>query len=265
MAAAASSPLPSAGSAFVTGGTRGIGYAIAARLAGDGFAVTACGASAEGVAECDAAARAADLAISARQVDVCDSEALTDAIGQAAGESGLDLLVCCAGRPTIGNALELSLADWDRCLDLNLRACFVAAHAALPGMVAKGGGAIVFVSSIWAQTTGPERAAYVTAKTALTGLARSIAVDHAAQGVRANCVAPGYVDTDLLRRSLARNHDDVAEALEGIRRAHPLGRLVLPEEIAGAVAFLVGRDARSITGQTLVVDGGVSIRFALPG
>ena len=265
MAAPTSLPPPGGASAFVTGGTRGIGYAIAERLASDGFAVTACGTSAEGVAECEAASKAANVAITPRQVDVCDSEALTDAIGQSAGERGLDVLVCCAGRPTIGNALDLSPADWDRCLDLNLRACFVAAHAALPGMVAKRGGVIVFVSSIWAQTTGPERAAYVTAKTALTGLARSIAVDHAAQGIRANCVAPGYVDTNLLRRSLARNHAEVSEALDSIRRAHPLGRLVMPEEIAGAVSFLVGHDARSITGQTLVIDGGVSIRFALPG
>jgi NAD(P)-dependent dehydrogenase (short-subunit alcohol dehydrogenase family) len=131
-------------------------------------------------------------------------------------------------------------------------------------MTARRGGAIVFISSIWALTTGPERAAYVTAKTALTGLARSIAVDHAGQGVRANCVAPGYVDTDLLRQSLARQYDDVEKGLESIRRAHPLGRLVAPEDIAGAVAFLIGHDARSITGQTLVVDGGVSTRFALP-
>lgn len=265
MTIAASSTSSTRRSAFVTGGTRGIGFAIAKRLAGDGFAVTVCGASADGVDACRAAAKTASLAIVARQVDVCESEALADAIVLAAGENGLDVLVCCAGRPTIGNVLTLSLVDWDCCLDLNLRACFVAAKAALPGMVAKGGGAIVFVSSIWAQTTGPDRAAYVTAKTALTGLARSIAVDHAGEGVRANCVAPGYVDTALLRQSLARQHEDIEKGLDTIRRAHPLGRLVAPEDVAGAVAFLVGPDARSITGQTLVVDGGISVRFALPG
>lgn len=265
MVTASPSAPPVRRAAFVTGGTRGIGFAVARRLAGEGFAVTVCGATEEGVEACRAAAATAGLAITARQIDVCESDALAEAIGQAAADGGLEVLVCCAGRPTIGNAMSLSLADWDRCLDLNLRASFVAAKAALPAMVARGGGAIVFVASIWAQTTGPERAAYVTAKTALTGLARSIAVDHAAQGVRVNCVAPGYVDTDLLRQSLALHHADVAEALEAVRRAHPLGHLVAPEDIAGTVAFLVGPDARSITGQTLVVDGGISVRFALPG
>jgi len=249
--------------AFVTGGTRGIGLAIARRLAREGFSVTACGATDESVTACRAAV--GDLDVTPVRADVRDEVALRGAIERAGATEGLACLVCSAGQPVLGSALEISLDEWDRCLDVNLKGALIAVQAALPAMKARGEGVIVLVASIWAVTTGRERAAYVTAKTALTGLARSIAVDHAAGGVRANCVAPGYVDTALLRASLAREHDDVEAALERIRRAHPLGRLVTPEEVAGAVAFLASADARSITGQTLVVDGGASVRFALPG
>jgi 3-oxoacyl-[acyl-carrier protein] reductase len=106
--AAAPSSAPPPPSAFITGGTRGIGFAVARRLARDGFDVTVCGASADGVAECRAASKAEGLAITPRQVDVCQSDALSDAIREAAGTPGLDVLVCCAGRPTLGNALDLT-------------------------------------------------------------------------------------------------------------------------------------------------------------
>jgi NAD(P)-dependent dehydrogenase (short-subunit alcohol dehydrogenase family) len=251
-------------SAFVTGGTRGIGLAVTRRLARGGYRVTACGASADGVEACRAAARDGGLDITVVQIDVTDDDLLARGIAEAASrQGGLDVLVCCAGRPVLGDALTLSLADWDQCLDLNLRASFAAVKAALPHMVGRGG-AIVLVSSIWDRTATFDRTAYVTAKTALSGLARALAVDHAKSNIRVNCVAPGYVETDLLRKSLARVARDVDAELDRIRRAHPLGRLVSADDIANAVAFLSGEEARNITGQTLCVDGGVTVRLSLP-
>ena len=202
-----------------------------------------------------AAARA--LPITALQIDVRDADALAGGIAQAARETGrLDVLVSSAGRPILGNAHTLTLEDWDACLDVNLRAHFVAARAAIGRMRDFGGGAIVLISSIWSQLAFPDRTAYVTAKTAMSGLCRALAIDHAADGVRVNCVAPGFVNTDLLRGGFARRNLDVPTELARLAARHPLGRLVEPEDVARAVVFLAGREARNITGQTLVVDGG---------
>jgi 3-oxoacyl-[acyl-carrier protein] reductase len=254
-----------ASTAFVTGGTRGIGFEVARVLARAGHRVYVCGASAESVASCTAQASAEALPITALQIDVRDAEALGAGIAQTARETGrLDVLVSNAGRPVLGTATTLTLQDWDACLDINLRAHFVAAKAAIGPMRESGGGAIVLISSIWSQLAFPERTAYVTAKTAMAGLCRALAVDHAADEVRVNCVAPGFVDTELLRGGFARRKLDVSAEVERLAAKHPLGRLIMPEDVAHAVAFLAGRGARNITGQTLVVDGGVSVRFAFP-
>ncbi|WP_170984165.1 SDR family NAD(P)-dependent oxidoreductase [Rhodoligotrophos defluvii] len=252
------------GGAYVTGGTRGIGFAVAKRLVEEGYDVSVCGSSAESVAACRAASAAQALNIHVDQTDVTDPEALRQSLVAAAERSGdLKLVVCCAGQPVLGNAATLSLADWDRCLNLNLRSAFATVQAALDPLRASGESAVVFIASIWARVTGSDRVAYTTAKTALTGLARALAVDHAKDGIRFNCVAPGYVETELLHRSLAAaGHADVEKELERIRAGHPLGRTVSVDDVADAVAFLGGPRARSITGQTLYVDGGVSIRFA---
>lgn len=253
--------------AFVTGGTRGIGFAIACQLAEQGHAVTVCGATAEGVQACENAIVENDLEIDAVRIDVCDDSALSQGIDEAAARhGGLDVLVTCAGGPLRGNALKISLADWDRCLALNLRAPFAAAKAALPHLIRRGGGSIVMVSSIWAVTATTDRVAYTAAKTGLTGLMRALAVDHAKNDVRVNCVAPGYVETDLLRSSLTFASPEVhlTESLDRIRATHPLGRILKPSDVAETVAFLVGESAKNITGQTLFIDGGVTIRFAMP-
>lgn len=251
--------------AYVTGGTRGIGLAIAERLARDGQSVTVCGATAESVAECRAAVERSGLEIAAERVDVRKQADLTHALAGAAERGGgLDLLVCCAGRPVLGNAAELSVEDWDLCLDLNLRAAFLSVKASLPHFRRPEGGAVVLVASIWAQTATTDRVAYITAKTGLTGLARALALDHAGAGIRVNCVAPGYVETALLRDSLAREGHETHAALERLRDAHPLGRLVVPEDVAETVLFLGSAAARSITGQTITVDGGLTLRIASP-
>lgn len=251
--------------AFVTGGTRGIGFAIAKTLARKGYRVTVCGASAESVASCRETVVEEGLPIEALQLDVRDDELLHCGISRAASSAGrLDVLVACAGAPTSGSAVTLPMEDWNKCLNLNLGAYFAAAKAAVREM--RDGGSIVLISSIWALTAIRDRVAYVTAKTALSGLARALAVDHAPAGIRTNCVAPGYIDTALLRTSLtAWGAADSDAELSKLERQHPLGRLVTMEDVANTVAFLAGKDSSGITGQTIVVDGGVTIRFALPG
>lgn len=241
-------------SAYVTGGTRGIGQAVAQQLSAD-YDVVVCGSSDAGVA----LFQEQQLPIRAEKVDVLDSDEISAAIARAHGcGPGLRVLVCCAGAPVLGNAETLSLDDWDRCMNLNLRSAFVCAKAAIPLM--KGDGVIIFVSSIWAQATPPNRVAYATAKAALTTLARTLAMDHAKDGIRVNCVAPGFVDTALLRESVVNHHARSAKSddMESLRERHPLGRLIAPNDVANAVVFLAGPGARNITAQTLYVDGGIA-------
>jgi NAD(P)-dependent dehydrogenase (short-subunit alcohol dehydrogenase family) len=200
--------------------------------------------------------------------DVNREDEVAAAIKSAAEwNDGLDILVCCAGRAFRGSALGITSSDWDECLSLNLRGSFLAAKAALPFLAARGDGAIVLLSSIWSVTATPGRTAYIVAKSALTALARSLAVDHAPAGVRVNTVAPGYIDTDLLRRSLSEANPgrDVTELLEEAVAQHPLRRIGRTRDVAEAVLFLASPRSAFITGQTLIVDGGLTSQVRTSG
>lgn len=250
--------------AFIAGGTRGIGLAIAELLADNGAEVIACGSTATSVAACRRSAQRKNLPIHAVRLDVSDAARAKRALGKlVARPHGIDILVCCTGQAIRGSALETTLEQWDRCIDLNLRVPFVLSQAVLPGMIAQRAGLIVFVSSIWAVTATARRVAYVVAKSALASLARALAMDVAAGGVRVNAVAPGYIDTEFLRRSLADSNPngDTEAMIAAAAARHPLGRIGRPRDIAEAVLYL----ARSefVTGQTLVVDGGITTQFAL--
>jgi NAD(P)-dependent dehydrogenase (short-subunit alcohol dehydrogenase family) len=251
-------------SAFVTGGTRGIGLAVSNLLAERGAKVVTCGSTEASVQACREHARATGRTIRALRADVNREDEVAAAI-QATLEwnGGLDILVCCAGRAFRGSALNITGAEWDECLALNLRGPFLAARAAVPFLAARGNGAIVLISSIWAVTATPGRTAYIVAKSALTALARSLAVDYAPAGIRVNAVAPGYIDTDLLRRSLAEANPgrNLTELLEEVAGQHPLRRIGLPNDVAEAVLFLAGPRSTFITGQTLIVDGGLTTQI----
>lgn len=255
-------------SAFVTGGTRGIGLAVSDLLAQRGARVVACGSTEASVCSCREYADRAGLTIRPIKADVNREDEIAAAMKSAAHwNGGLDILVCCAGRAFRGSALQITASDWDECLALNLRGPFLAAKAALPFLAARGEGAIVLTSSIWAVTATPDRTAYIVAKSALTALVRSLAVDHAAEGVRANAIAPGYIDTDLLRRSLSEANPGrkVSELLAEAAAQHPLRRIGCPKDVAEAVLFLASPRSAFITGQTLIVDGGLTSQVCTPG
>jgi len=249
--------------AFVAGGTRGIGLAITKLLARNGATVVTCGSTAASVAACTDAASAEGLAIESFQLDIEGVGAIGSAVDEIAARHGrLDMLVCCAGRAFRGSALDTKADDWDRCLAINLRGPFLLAQAALPHLVRQQGN-IVFISSIWAVTATANRVAYIVAKSALSALTRALAMDVAASQVRVNAVAPGYVDTELLRTSLSaanpgRPPEDI---LEDTVARHPLGRIAEPDDIAEAVLYLASDRARMITGQTLIVDAGLTTQF----
>jgi NAD(P)-dependent dehydrogenase (short-subunit alcohol dehydrogenase family) len=236
--------------ALVTGAAGGIGSAVAARLARDGFRV-ACSDLAAAAAE-----RAASEIPGARGFG-CDlrSEAAVAALRDAvAGELGAPwLLVNAAGVFFEHEVTELSLEQWDLVMDVNARGTFLTCRALLPAMQAAGSGCIVNIASTAGLSGGHTRAAYNASKGAVVMFTRSLAIDCGPRGVRVNCVAPGLVDTpmaDWIRLDAVR--------LAAFERSVPAGRIGTPEDVADAVSFLASDGASYMHGSTLVVDGGVT-------
>ncbi|MCA1190294.1 MULTISPECIES: 3-oxoacyl-ACP reductase family protein [unclassified Saccharopolyspora] len=243
-------PQPLAGrSALVTGASRGIGAAIARRLAADGAAVALTHSDSAAAAE----QVAAEITVSGGRAlvlrsDAGDPEQVRAAVTATVAEfGGLDVLVNNAGTVRTGHLDELSLADFDRALAVNVRGPFVAIQEASKHLPA--GGRIINVgTSLADHLPFPGKLAYVTSKTALAGLTRGAARDLAPRGITVNDVQPGAVDTAM--------NPAAGPRAEGLRSATPLGRYGTPEEIASIVAHLASPDAAFVTGATLNADGG---------
>lgn len=171
---------------------------------------------------------------------------------------GVDVLVSNAGIQEYGDVVSTSEELWDKVMDVNLKSCFLVAKNVVPSMLERGGGAIVVVGSVQSMTAIGNSAAYVTAKHALLGLVRAMALDYAAKGIRVNCVCPGAIDTPMLRwaASLDPNPGKVIETCD---RMHAMGRIGKPEEVAQAIAYLASPWASFVTGAALLVDGGMLV------
>jgi len=192
----------------------------------------------------------------ALEVDIADAGSVGQAIaGFVSSAGGIDILVNNAGIVVGGSAAETSTDDWRRSLDVNLTGAFYCCREALPLMVEQRGGAIVSISSTSAFHPVANRAAYAAAKAGVYALMRSIAVDYAAYGIRSNAIAPGTVDTPMLRGRIGSDASVKQRVLDTI----PLGRFADPEELAEAVLFLSSPEASYITGHLLVVDGGATV------
>ena len=194
--------------------------------------------------------------ITTRRLDVLDGAA----VGAMAQQFGpVDVLFNCAGWVHHGAALETDEAAWDRSFNLNVRAQFVVAKAFLPGMLGKGGGSIINMASVASSLHGVvNRCAYGASKAAVIGLTKSIAADYIRQGVRCNAVCPGTIETPSLGERIGAFADPVQARADFIAR-QPIGRLGTPEEIAEAIVFLASDESRYMTGQCLVVDGGITL------
>lgn len=235
--------------AFVTGGARGIGAAIVNRLARDGANVVfTYRGSAEQARAMAAAIEAGGGRALALQADAADPQAVGQAVDAAAREFGrIDILVNNAGALLLGPIDTFSLEDFDRTLDLNVRAVFVASKAVLPHM--PDGSRIVNIGSVNADRMPfPGGAAYAMSKAALQGLARGMARDLGPRAITVNNVQPGPVNTDMNPES-----GEFADMMHGLMA---LPRHAHPDEIAGMVAYLAGPDAAFVTGASLTIDGG---------
>lgn len=243
--------------ALVTGASRGIGRAIAVRLAEDGYDVGVGYLMNEGPAsEVVAAVQARGGRAVALQGDVRSTADLAAVVARCAGElGGIDVIVDNAALGVLKPTLEIRDAKWDLTMESTLRPLLVLAREGAPWMRERGGGRIVALSSLGARRYLPGYAAIGSAKAALESLVRFLAVDLAPMGIRVNCVSGGPIVTDSLRYVMG---DDAARA--EVAAATPLGRLGEPDDLARVVSFLCGPDSAWITGQTLVADGGLSLR-----
>jgi 2-keto-3-deoxy-L-fuconate dehydrogenase len=223
---------------LVTGAGSGIGAAVARRFAADGAEVIVADLSPEAVAE--------ELGAQAVVLDVRDEEQVAPAMAD------LDVLVNVAGIGSTTNAPETTLDVWENVFAVNARGTFLCCKHAIPGMAARGGGSIVNIASVAGLVGLRNRTAYCASKGAVISLTRALAVDHVADGIRVNAVAPGTVDSPWVRRLV----EDAGESLDALRARQPLGRLGTPEEIADAVAYLAA--AEFVTGSVLVIDGGLT-------
>ena len=240
--------------AIVSGAGAGIGRAISLAFAEAGAAVACCDIDAPAVEETArliqgaggrAIARGCDVAVEPETVGV--ARAAHDAFGQ------LDVLVSGAAPYDVGGTvLETNLAEWERVVAVNLTGSFLLSRAALPWMVAGGGGSIILIASQLGRVGSAGRAAYCATKGALIQLAKVMAIDHAAQNIRVNTLSPGAVET----QRILRRYGSFEAAREGLGSKHLLGRLGQPQEIAAAAVFLASDAASFVTGSDLLVDGG---------
>lgn len=247
--------------ALVTG-TSGIGRASAIRLAEDGAAVFALGIDEKANAELVEIAASRDLTILVRRADV----SVADEVGAAVVElderlGGLDIVVNAAAVHPYGTAVTTDAQTFARCMAVNVGSIHLTAHFGVPLMAARGGGAIVNISSVQGHACQKGVAAYVASKGAIHALTRAMALDHAADGIRVNSVSPGSVRTPILELA-ARTFDgpdaDIEAAFRRFGASHPLGRIGEPEEVAEMVAYLASTRAGFVTGADFVIDGGLT-------
>jgi meso-butanediol dehydrogenase / (S,S)-butanediol dehydrogenase / diacetyl reductase len=236
--------------ALITGTSRGIGTALAAAFAAEGYAVVGCGRSAS--PDVDVAG------MDYRRCDVSDPVAIRDLVaGTVAAHSRLDVLVNNAAIEIEGTVEETTVEQWDEVLTVNVRAPALLAAAAIPHMRAVGGGVILNIASVDGTWAEPRLPAYCATKGALLALTRAMAIDHGADNIRCMSICPGYVRTEMLEQFFASQPDPEAARAQGIAM-HPLGRLAEPSDIADLAVFLAGDRATYLTGQAYVADGGLT-------
>lgn len=245
--------------ALVTGAAVGIGAGIGRAFAAEGAAV-----GLMDVDEAELSKTAADIVDSGGAAVACvgdvsrpdSAKRAVDTVVSTFG--GLDILASNAGVARYGEVAAFPEADWDYVLDINLKGMYLMAHFAIPQMRARGAGAIVNTASVQAYWSHQGAVAYSASKGGVVAFTRSLALDHAHEGIRVNATAPGSVLTPMLLDSARRsNPEDPEAALTEFARTHPIGRLIQPEDVANVVLFLASEKASAVTGVTVPVDGGL--------
>lgn len=235
--------------ALITGGSRGIGAAVARRLHADGCRVVLVYEQAQEQAKI-LAEELGGVALRADVSDPAQVRAMVDSVLEKFCQ--LDILVCCAGVAWQGLTQDMTGEAYRRVMGVDLDGTFYCCQAVLPQMIRQKSGRIVTLSSMWGQVGGSCEVAYSAAKAGVIGLTRALAKEVAPSGITVNCVAPGVIDTDMVKPL-------GAEALADLAEETPLGRLGTPEEVAGCVSFLCSGAGDFLTGQVIAPNGGLVI------
>ena len=242
--------------AVVTGAASGMGLAIAKHLAAGGDRVALLDLQADAVLGAAENLREAGAHAIGVPADVTDRSAVDAALGKVRAELGpVAIMVTAAGLDAFEPFGQITLAKWERVVDVNLTGTFHCLQAALPDMLEARWGRMVTISSSSAQSGSAHLAHYVAAKAGVIGLTRALALELARHGITVNCIPPGMIDTPMLRR--AETDGDVMKLDKLAARMIPVGRLGTPEEIAAACGFLCSDEAAFVTGQVLGVNGGM--------
>jgi 2-hydroxycyclohexanecarboxyl-CoA dehydrogenase len=239
--------------AIVTGGASGIGAAIARRLADGGAMVAIFDVNTDAAVTAARTIEANGGKAVGVEVDVTDRASIDAGVAQVRARLGRPaILVNSAGFSTEGPFLELTAETWNRVLAINLTGTFDCCQAVLPDMIEEGWGRIVNISSSSVHSGAPEMAAYVSAKSGVVGLTKVLALEFSPHGITVNTIPPGFIDTPMLRETVARGRVHIASQ----EKRTPVRRIGQPEDVAAACAFLVSEEAGYITGQVIGVNGG---------
>lgn len=249
--------------AFITGGGRGIGRAIALAFAAEGANVVVAARTREEIEKvASEVAEQFGVGTLAIECDVAYSESVKRAFERAREKFGRspDVLVNNAGIAESATFLETDEALWQKHLSVNLTGTYHCTRVALPAMLEHGWGRIINIASIAGKTGAPYVSAYAASKHGVLGLTRSLALEVAAQGITVNAICPGYVETDMTTRGIenivAKTGKSADDALNALRKMSPQNRLVTPEEVAAVAVLLASEEGRGINGQAINVDGG---------
>jgi 3-oxoacyl-[acyl-carrier protein] reductase len=237
--------------AFVTGGSRGIGRAIALKLCRAGFDIVVASPELENNESVAAEIRACSGEAMTLNLDVTSPESVKEGFAKVVKDkTRVDVLVNNAGIARDGLAVRMKPSDWQLVLKVNLEGAFLCSQQALPGMMRNRWGRIVNISSVVGQAGSAGQANYAASKAGLIGLTKALAQEMGSRGITVNAIAPGYIDTDMTK---SLPEDLKQKMLASV----PLARMGTPEDIANAVKFLVSEDASYITGHVLAVNGGM--------
>ncbi|HEX9457134.1 MAG TPA: SDR family oxidoreductase [Candidatus Acidoferrum sp.] len=243
---------------MITGGGTGIGRACALQFSREGARVAVAGRRREPLAAVAAEIQAAGGQALSASCDVAKSDQVERTIREVVAQFGaLHVLVNNAGILHVGSVEETSEAEWDRLMDVDLKGVFLVSRAALPELRKSGRGAIVNIGSVLGLVGMKKRAAYAAAKGGVTMLTKAMALDHAQEGIRVNCICPAIVETDLVQTILSQASD--REAAVRLRTAQiPLGRMGKPEDVAALAVFLASEESSWLTGAAIALDGGLT-------
>jgi meso-butanediol dehydrogenase / (S,S)-butanediol dehydrogenase / diacetyl reductase len=248
------------GKVAIVTGTTGIGRAIGKRFSVGGADVVGCGIEVAANQELALDAKVNGLSLWVEQCDVTQPDAVRSVVAKAVSKfGGLDMIINAAAFHPFGDVVATDLETWNRCMMVNVGSIYLLAHFGIPEMKKRGGGSIINLASVQGYACQRGVAAYATSKGAVHSLTRAMALDHAADNVRVNSISPGSIRTPMLARS-AGNFAPGAPLEEVFTRwgkAHPLGRIGTPEEVAELAAFLVSDKAAFCTGGDYLVDGGL--------